>query len=175
MRRRVVPDHVQSPRVPLPQLVQEGCRCPGVAVTLQFHPLYLPALQAHRRVVAGPFPVPGTGGLNQRRFTPKHQLAPQFGVGPEVGLVGRECLGPGPLGLIPQCSVFRHKGLTLGLISLDQARLGTLEGKPQPMQVVQATAAVQADAKVLRGKPVTYPPVPVGQLTSTTTTRCPTR
>ena len=143
---------------------QKGRRCPRVAVPLQFHPLYLAALQAHRRVVTGLLPIPGTGGLHQRRLALQHPFAPQFGVGPEVGLVGKECLGSGPLGLIPQGSVLRHKGLTLGLISLDQTLLGTLEGKSQAVQVVQATAAAQAGAKALRDNPVNHPPVPVGQL-----------
>ena len=40
-RRRVVPNDVQWPKVPLPQLPQEGLRCSGVAVPLQFHPLHL--------------------------------------------------------------------------------------------------------------------------------------
>ena len=40
MGRRVVPNHIQRPGVSLAQLGQEGRRCPGVAVTLQFHPFH---------------------------------------------------------------------------------------------------------------------------------------
>ena len=69
-----VPDHVQWPRVPLPRLSQEGRRRSGVAVALQFHPLHLPGLQAHRRVVAGLLLIPRTGGLNQRWLTLQHPL-----------------------------------------------------------------------------------------------------
>ena len=50
-------------------------------------------------------------------------------------------------GLLPQDGVLRHEGLPLGLISLEQPLLGTLEGKPQPVKPVQATAAAQADAE----------------------------
>ena len=39
--------------VPLAQLHQKGRRDPGIAVALQFHPLHLSRLHAHRRVVAG--------------------------------------------------------------------------------------------------------------------------
>ena len=65
MGRRVVPNHIQRPRVSLAQLGQEGRRCPGVAVTLQFHPLHLPGLQANRRVVAGLLPIARAAGVNQ--------------------------------------------------------------------------------------------------------------
>ena len=129
-----------------------------------------PVRRGSRRVVAGLLPLPRTGGLHQRWLTPRHPLAPQFGVGPEVGLVGKECPGSGPcsgsLGLIPPGSVLRHKGLTLGLIRLQQPLLGPLQDESQAVravQVVQATAAAQADAKPLRDKPVHHPPVPVGQ------------
>ena len=65
MGRRVVPDHVQRPGMPLPQLPQEGNRGPRVAVAIQFHPIDLARLQAHRRIVAGLLPVPGAGRVHQ--------------------------------------------------------------------------------------------------------------
>ena len=71
-----------------------------------------------------------TGG----RFSSQHPLAPQFGVRPEVDLVGKEYLGPGSLGLLPRSGILCHEGLPLRLIRLDQALLGPLEGKFQPVQ-----------------------------------------
>ena len=61
--RRVVPDHIQPTAAPLSQLSQEGCRRFAVAVSIQFHPLHLSRLQAHRRIVAGFLATPRTGGL----------------------------------------------------------------------------------------------------------------
>ena len=55
---RVVPDHVQA-RSASPSIAQEGNRRSRVAVAIQFHPLDLAGLQAHRRVVAGLLAVPG--------------------------------------------------------------------------------------------------------------------
>ena len=91
--------------------------------------------------------MPRAIGVHQRRLTLQHPLPPQFRVRPEVGLVSKEYPGSSPLGLLPQDGVLRHEGLPLGLISLEQPLLGTLEGKPQPVKPVQATAAAQADAK----------------------------
>ena len=45
----------------------------------------------------------------------------------------------------PVRCILRHEGLPLGLISLEQPLLGTLEGKPQPVK--PANCAAQADAK----------------------------
>ena len=75
----IVPDHVQPPAVPPPQLLQEGNRGPGVAVALQVHPLHLPSLQAHRRVVADLLP---NGGILR-----KEGLPPRF-IGLEQALLG---------------------------------------------------------------------------------------
>ena len=100
-----------------------------------------------------------TGG----RLSPEHPFAPQFGVRPEVGLVGEEYLGPGPYGLLRQGGVLRYESLPLGLIRLEQMLLGALEGKSQAVQIVQATAAAQTDVKPLRNELPHHLPIPVGQ------------
>ena len=110
----------------------------------------LSTLQAHRRVIAGLLAVTRAGRVHQSRFSSQHPLAPKFGVRPEVGPVGRENPGPGPPRLLRQGGVLRHEGLPLGPISLEQTLLGPLEGKPQTVQVVQATAAAQDDAEPLQ-------------------------
>ena len=56
----------------------------------------------------------------------------------------------------------RHEGLPLLLICLDQTLLGTLQDKPQAVQIVQASAAAQANAETLRDKLPHHFPVPVG-------------
>ena len=137
----VVPDHLQWPGVPLPQLTQEGRTRSGIAVALQFHPLHLPSLQAHPRLAAVLLASPWAGRVHQRRFTLQHPLAPKSGICPihlEVGLVGEENLGPGSPHFLRQGGVLRHEGLPLPLVGLDQSLLGTLQDEPQPMQIVQA-------------------------------------
>ena len=56
-----------------------------------------------------------------------------------MGLIGKEYPGFSPLGHLSQDGVLRHESLPLGFISLEQTFLGPLEGKPQPVQPVQAT------------------------------------
>ena len=101
-----------------------------------------------------------TGG----RFTLQHPLAPQFRVRPEVGLVGKEYLAASPLRLVPQDAVLHHEGLPFGLVCLEQPLLGPLEGKPQAVQPVQATATAQTGAESFPDKLPDSFPVPVGQL-----------
>ena len=159
--RGIVPDQVQRSGVPLAQLHQKGGGGSGVAVALQFHPLHFPGLQAHRRVVAGLLAVTRAGQIRQSCLSSQHPLPPQFRVRPEVGLVGKEYLSASAPHFVPQGGVLRHEGLTFGLISLDQPPLGALEGKLQPVQVVEATAAAQPDAASFQEKlPYHLPPEP---------------
>ena len=144
---RIVPDDPQRPRMLFLQLRQEGNRGPAVAVARQFQPFHLARRQAHRCIVAGLLPLPRAIGVHQRRLTLQHPLAPQFRVRPEGGRISKEYSGFSPLGLLPTGGLLRHEGLPLGLIPLDQTLLGALEGKPQPVQPVQATAAAPAEAK----------------------------
>ena len=55
------------------------------------------------------------------------------------------------------------KDSPLPFVGLDQSLLGTLQDEPQPMQIVQATAAAQTEAESLRDKLMNHLPVPVGQ------------
>ena len=80
-----------------------------------------------------------------------------------MGLVGKEYLGPSAYRLLPQVGVLRHERLPFGCIGLDQAFLGTLEGKSQAVQPVQTTALTQPDAKAFLHKLAYHLPVPVGQ------------
>ena len=93
----VVLDYLQRSSIPLPQLVQEGCRGSGVAFPFQFHPLHIPGLQAHRPIVADLLVAPRKGGLNQARFPFQRPRSPLFGVRTEVGLISNEDPGSGPL------------------------------------------------------------------------------
>ena len=81
----------------------------------------------------------------------------------EVGLVGEEYPGPRSVRLVPPDGVLRHEGFPFRRINLDQTFLGALKGKPQPVQIVQATAAAQADTEVLQDKLPHRLPNPVGQ------------
>ena len=94
------------------------------------------------------WPSPHSEGWSSppRPAPPQHPLAPQFGVGPEVSLISKEYLGASLLRLFHQDSVLRHKGFPFLRISLEQALLGALEGKSQPVQIVETTAPAQADA-----------------------------
>ena len=56
-----------------------------------------------------------------------------------MGLIGEEYLGSAPYRLLSQGGVRRHEGLPFLLIRLQQPLLGTLEGKSQAVQPVQAT------------------------------------
>ena len=56
-----------------------------------------------------------------------------------------------------------REGLPFGLISLDQPLLGPLQHESQPVQIVQAGAAAQADTEALVGVLADHFPVPVGQ------------
>ena len=161
---RIVPDDPQRPRMLFLQLRQEGNRGPAVAVALQFQPFHLARLQAHRCIVAGLLPLPRTAGVHQGCLSPQHPLAPQLRIGTEVGRLGEENLGFSPLGLLPTGGLLRHEGLPFGLIPLDQTLLGVLEGKPQPVPPVQATAAAPAEAEAFPDKPMHHLPIPVGQL-----------
>ena len=78
-------------------------------------------------------------------------------------LVSKEYLCPRPSRAVPQGGVLRHERLPLGLISFDQTFLGTFQHESQPVEVVQATPAAQADAETLRDELMNRPPVPVGQ------------
>ena len=79
-----------------------------------------------------------------------------------MGLVGYEYLRSRTPRLVRQGGVLRHEGLPLLLICLDQTILGTLQDKPQAVQIVQASAAAQANAETLRDKLPHHFPVPVG-------------
>ena len=83
---------------------------------------------------------------------------------PEVGLVGKEYLAASPLRLVPQGAVLHHEGLPFVLVRLEQPLLGPLEGKPQAVQPVQATATAQTGAESFPDKLPDSSPVPVGQL-----------
>ena len=75
------------------------------------------------------------------------------------GLVGEEYLRSRTPRLVRQGGVLRH--LPLLLICLDQTLLGTLQDKPQAVQILQASAAAQANAETLRDKlPHHFPPEP---------------
>ncbi len=76
MHWRVVPDHIQRPGVPLAQSAQEGRGCSGVAVFFQLHPLPLPGLQTHFRVVAGLFAIARAGRVHQSLPSPQDPLVP---------------------------------------------------------------------------------------------------
>ena len=80
-----------------------------------------------------------------------------------MGLVSKEYLAASAPRLVPQGGVFRREGLPFGFVRLEQPLLGALEGKPQAMQVIQATGTVQADAEAFRDEPVDHFPGPVGQ------------
>ena len=126
-----VPADVQWPKMPLPQLLQEGLRCSGVAVPLQFHPLHLAGLQTHRRVIAGLLAVPGTAGVHQGWLPFQHPLAPQLRVSPEMGLVSEEYLAASAPRLVPQGGVFRREGLRLASFALSSRFLGRLKANPR--------------------------------------------
>ena len=79
-----------------------------------------------------------------------------------MGLIGEEYLRSRTPRLVRQGGVLRHEGLPLPLICLDQTLLGTLQDKPQAVQIVQASAAAQANAETLRDKLPHHFPVPVG-------------
>ena len=53
-----------------------------------------------------------------------------------------DCL-VGPLGLIPQGNILRHKSLMLGFMRLELMLLGIIEGGSVAVQLVQATAPGQ--------------------------------
>ena len=110
------------------------------------HPLHLAGLQAYRRVIAGLLAVPGTAGVHQGWLPFQHPLAPQLRVSPEMGLVSEEYLAASALRLVPQGAVLRHEGLPLGFVCLEQPLLGPLEGKPQPVQAIQTTAAAYPES-----------------------------
>ena len=80
-----------------------------------------------------------------------------------MGLVGEEYLGSGSASLLPQGGVLPQEGFPLGIIRLEQPFLGTLKGESQPVQIVQAGAAAQADTEALGGVLADHFPVPVGQ------------
>ena len=135
-----------------------------VAVTLQFHPLHLAGLQANRRVVAGLLPIARAAGVNQGRLSPEHPFTPRSSASARKwASSAKNILAPGPLDLLRQGGLLRYESLPLGLISLEQALLGTLQDKSQAVQVVQTTAAAQLDAEPFRDKLAHHPPIPVGQ------------
>ena len=80
-----------------------------------------------------------------------------------MGLVSEEDPGPRPVGRGAPGGVLRHEGLPLPLVSPDQTFLGALEHESQSVQIVQATAAAQADAPTFQDKLPYHFPVPVGQ------------
>ena len=135
----------------------------AVTVPIHFHPLHFAGLQAHRRVVAGHLAVLGAGGVHQCRLSSQHPLAPQLGVGPEVGLVDKEYLRVSASRQGPKGGILRHEVLTLGLTCFDQPLLGTLEGEAQPVRIVQATTPAQADTESFRDKLTDHLPIPVCQ------------
>ncbi len=77
----------------------------------------------------------GYGRSKQGRLSSQHSLPLQPRVRTDVDLAGKEYLAASPSRLLPPGGTLRHEGLPFGLISLDQALLGTLDGKSQAVQV----------------------------------------
>ena len=80
-----------------------------------------------------------------------------------MGLIGEECLGVALTRLLHQGRVLRYEGLPFLRIRLEQPFLGTLEGESQPVQVVETSAAAQAETEVPGDVLADRFPVPVGQ------------
>ena len=119
-------------------------------------------LQTHRRVVADFLPAAWAGRVHQRRLSFQYPLAPQIGIRPKVGLVGKEYLGTTASGRRSQRGVLHHEGFPPYRVRLDQPLLGAFQHKPQPVQIVQATAPAQRQPEVVRHKLPHRLPVPVG-------------
>ncbi len=130
MRRRVVPDHVQRPLMLVPQLFQEGGRGPGVAVSLQVHPLHLAGLQAHRRVVAGLLATAGAGLLHQCRFSPSTHLPRSSASARKWASSAKNILPPVRRTSCVRAAYSATKASRLALICFDQPLLGPLQDKP---------------------------------------------
>ena len=113
-----------------PQLHQEGRRGPGVAVALQFHPLHLSRLQAHRRTVADLLPIPRAGRLHQSRVPFQHPLAPQFGVRTECASSAKNILAPVRWASSHSAAYSATKASRLASLALTRRFLGRLKANP---------------------------------------------
>ena len=160
---RIVPNHGQRLVVPCPKLSQEGSGGGGITVAIELHHLHLAGLQTHRRVVAGLLASARAGGVHQGRFPLQHPLAPQIPIRPKVGLVSEEYLGPSPSRRRRQSRILSHEGFPPHWVRLDQLLLGPLQHKPQPVQVVPATAPAQYQPEAFPHIPAHRLPVPVRQ------------
>ncbi len=79
-----------------------------------------------------------------------------------MGLIGKEYLSASASRLVPHGGVLRHEGFPFLPSRLQQPLLGPLQDESQAVQVVQATAAAEADAEWLPHKLPHH--LPVGQL-----------
>ena len=105
----------------------------GIAVSSYFHGFHLPTLQTNSRVVAGLLSPPWTGGVHQRWLSLEHSFPPQVSIGPKVGFVHEEDFGPYPFGLLSDLAVLDNKGFPLFILSFQEAFLGPLQHKAQPV------------------------------------------
>ena len=154
MRRRIVADHLQRPGVPLAQLLQEGRRGSPVVVALQFYPLHLPSLQAHRRIVAAFSPRLGLVESTRSCF-PFSTHLPRSSA--STGSAPRRLRISLPLHVAPPPSARRTppRKPPVGLVYLGQTLLGAFEGESQLVQslpscrrgLVQTSAPAKAYAK----------------------------
>ena len=99
-----------------------------------FHGFHLPSLQTNSRVVVGLLSPPGTGGVHQSRLTSQHPFAPhtasKVGIGPKVGFVHEEDLGPTLLGLLSDLAVLEDESFPLFILGFQEAFLGRFSTKP---------------------------------------------
>ena len=79
-----------------------------------------------------------------------------------MSLVSKEYLGSSSSGRRCQLGVLRHKGFPPRRIRLEQSLPGSLQHKPQPVQVVQATAPAQRQPEAVSHKLAHRLPVTVG-------------
>ncbi len=135
-RSRSAARRASSATAPRRQPTYRSCCCPPTEPAEASIHSTSPVSKHHSRVVAGLLPVAWAGRVHQRRFPFQHPFTPQFRVGTEVGLVGKEYLGSRLLRLIHQGRVLCYKGLPLLRIRLEQTFLGPLEGESRPVQTV---------------------------------------
>ena len=93
-------------------------------------------------------------------------IAPQVGIGPKVGFVHEEDLGPTLLGLLSDLAVLEHESFPLFILGFQEVFFGSLQHEAQPVEVVQATAPTQPQIKAPLEKLPHYFPIPVGQFNS---------
>ncbi len=134
-------------------------------IALQFHHLHLAGFQTHRRVVADFLTPARAGGVHQRRFSLQRPLPPQIGIRLKVGLVDEEYLASCPSRRRRQRPILPHERFPTRRVRFHQPLPGTLQHKPQPMQVVQIRlrrTPAQWQPKALLHKLPHRLPVPVG-------------